>query len=65
MAGAKGARGVTRQFRWPGHPAPAKPPQFPHKPPANSPPYRLTHPRADVRRVVEATLAARKAEGDR
>ena len=54
---------MTRQFRWPDQPAPAKPPQFPHKPPANSPPYRLTHPRADVRRVVEATLAARKAEG--
>jgi len=37
---------MTRPFRAAGEPAPEKPPKFPHKPPANCPPYRKPKPTA-------------------
>jgi hypothetical protein len=53
----------VRMFRRPGQETPAKPPLFPHKPPANSPPYRLSHPHQEVRRAIAATEATRRGEG--
>ena len=44
-------------FRGPGAPAPAKQPRMPHKPPANSPPFRRCKPSAEVRRAIEAAPA--------
>jgi hypothetical protein len=35
---------MTRPFRAPGEHPPAKPPVFPYKPPANSPPRRKPKP---------------------
>jgi hypothetical protein len=40
---------MMRPFRAAGDPAPPKPPKFPHKPPANSPPRRK--PKSAVKRL--------------
>jgi hypothetical protein len=45
LQGTSGAgAGMTRPFRAPGDPMPAKPPTFPHKPPAGCPPRRKPKP---------------------
>jgi hypothetical protein len=54
---------IVRMFRSPGQMPPTEPPRFPQKPPANSPPYRLSRPHLVVRQAIEATKAARRGEG--
>lgn len=54
---------TERRFRIPGpiFPPPEKPPRFPNKPPANSPPYRRSRP---SKAVAAAIAAAEAREGD-
>lgn len=43
---------MTREFRADGQPLPSKPPRFPYKPPANSPPRRKPGSRKPVTLAV-------------
>lgn len=51
-----------RQFRAPDDPMPVKPAKFPHKPPANRPPYNRSVPSAAIRAAVAAAEARRQCE---
>lgn len=45
---------IHRRFRAAGQPPPAKPPRFPHKPPANTPPFLRSQQSAVVRAAIAA-----------
>jgi hypothetical protein len=53
---------MIRMFRAPGDPMPAKPPKFPHKPPANYPSYTRKAAHGLVRAAIAKAEAREKPE---